>query len=71
MLKYYKEFFSGYENASLIQTLILLAFVTFFAALFYMVWKKPKGYYKAYEESVLDLEDDQDQFIQEENKKIL
>jgi cytochrome c oxidase cbb3-type subunit IV len=67
MLKYYKEFFSGYDNASLIQTLILLAFITFFVALFYMVWKKPKGYYKKYEESVLDLE--ADQIKKEEDEK--
>ena len=58
MLKYYKEFFSEYDNAGLYQTLILLAFVTFFVALFYMVWKKPKGYYKEFEQSPLDLEDE-------------
>ena len=56
MLKYYKEFFSGYDNASLIQTLILLAFVIFFVGIFYMVWSKPKGYYKQEEAAALDLD---------------
>ena len=67
MLKYYKEFFSGYDNASLYQTLILLAFVAFFVALFYMVWKKPKGYYKKFEESPLDLEDNE--IVNEKDEK--
>jgi len=56
MLKYYKEFFSGYDNASLIQTLILFAFIAFFVGLFYIVWKKPKGYYKNEEAAALDLD---------------
>ena len=67
MLKYYKEFFSGYENASLYQTLILLAFVIFFVALFYMVWKKPKGYYKEFEEAPLDFE--KEEIVTEKDEK--
>ncbi|MBF0597034.1 cbb3-type cytochrome c oxidase subunit 3 [Faecalibacter rhinopitheci] len=64
MLKYYKDFFSNYENASLIQTLILLAFIIFFVALFYIVWKKPKGYYKEQESAALDIDVEE-----EENEK--
>jgi len=60
MLKYYKEFFSEYDNASLYQTLILLAFILFFVGLFYIVWKKPKGYYKSYEHAPLDLESEEE-----------
>ncbi|RLZ09271.1 cbb3-type cytochrome c oxidase subunit 3 [Faecalibacter macacae] len=60
MLKYYKEFFSDYDNASLYQTLILLAFILFFVGLFYIVWKKPKGYYKSYEHVPLDLESEEE-----------
>ena len=67
MLKYYKEFFSGYDNASLIQTLILLAFVLFFVGIFYMVWNKPKGYYKKEEAAALDLDVDEDE--KEKNEK--
>ncbi|MBS7332404.1 cbb3-type cytochrome c oxidase subunit 3 [Faecalibacter bovis] len=60
MLKYYKEFFSDYDNASLYQTLILLAFILFFVGLFYIVWTKPKGYYKNYEQAPLDLESEEE-----------
>jgi cytochrome c oxidase cbb3-type subunit IV len=67
MLKYYKEFFSGYDNASLIQTLILLAFVLFFVGIFYMVWNKPKGYYKKEEAAALDLDVEEDD--KEKNEK--
>ncbi|HEY4539915.1 MAG TPA: cbb3-type cytochrome c oxidase subunit 3 [Faecalibacter sp.] len=67
MLKYYKEFFSEYDNASLYQTLILLAFILFFVAVFYIVWKKPKGYYKEFEHAPLDLE--KEEIVNEKNDK--
>ena len=56
MLKYYKEFLSQYEYASLLQTLILIGFITVFVTLFIRVVKKPKGYYKDNESAALDLE---------------
>ncbi|WP_322971130.1 hypothetical protein [Faecalibacter sp. LW9] len=67
MLKYYKEFFSEYDNASLYQTLILLAFILFFVAVFYIVWKKPKGYYNEFEHAPLDLE--KEEIVNEKNDK--
>ncbi|WP_282630142.1 cbb3-type cytochrome c oxidase subunit 3 [Empedobacter sedimenti] len=56
MLKYYKEFLSQYEYASLLQTLILIGFITVFVTIFVRVMKKPKGYYKDNESAALDLE---------------
>ncbi len=56
MLKYYKEFFSGYEFSSVLQTVTLIAMLTFFVVMFYSVFKKPKGFYKTLEESPLDFE---------------
>ena len=56
MLKYYKEFLSQYEYASLLQTLILIGFITVFITIFVRVMKKPKGYYKDNESAALDLE---------------
>ncbi len=56
MLKYYKEFLSQYEYASLLQTLILIGFITVFVTIFVRVMKKPKGYYKHNESAALDLE---------------
>lgn len=62
MLKYYKEFFSGYEFSSVIQTVTLIAMLTFFVVMFIRVFKKPKGFYRELEESPLD-------FDIEENEK--
>ena len=56
MLKYYKEFLSQYEYASLLQTLILIGFMAIFITVFVKVMKKPKGYYKDNESAALDLE---------------
>ncbi len=56
MLKYYKEFLSQYEYASLLQTLILIGFIAVFVTIFIRVMKKPKGYYKDNESAALDLE---------------
>ncbi len=46
MLKYYKEFLSQYEYASLLQTLILIGFMAIFITVFVKVMKKPKDFYK-------------------------
>ena len=40
MLKYYKEFLSQYEYASLLQTLILIGFMAIFITVFVKVMKK-------------------------------
>ena len=61
MLKYYKEFLSQYEYASLLQTLILIGFVTVFVTIFIRVVKKPKGYYKDNESAALDLESEENE----------
>ena len=61
MLKYYKEFLSQYEYASLLQTLILIGFVTVFVTIFIRVVKKPKGYYKNNESAALDLESEENE----------
>lgn len=58
MLKYFKEAFTNYEYAGVLQTISLLLFVIFFLALIYFIWKKPKEYYR--EESELPLEEDED-----------
>ena len=59
MLKYYKEFLSQYEYASLLQTLILIGFIAVFVTIFVRVMKKPKGYYKDNESAALDLESEE------------
>lgn len=56
MLKYYKEFLSQYEYASLLQTLILIGFMAIFITVFVKVMKKPKDFYKDNESAALDLE---------------
>ncbi len=56
MLKYFKDSFSNYEYAAVIQTISLILFVVFFLALVYFVWNRPKGYYK--EDAELPLDDD-------------
>ena len=61
MLKYYKEFLSQYEYASLLQTLILIGFITVFVTIFIRVAKKPKGYYKDNESAALDLESEENE----------
>lgn len=54
MLKYFKDAFTNYENASILQTISLLLFVVFFLGLMYFIWKRPKDYYKEESESPLD-----------------
>lgn len=66
MLKYYKEFLSQYEYASLLQTLILIGFMAVFITVFVKVMKKPKGYYKDNESAALDLEPEENE---KNNKK--
>ena len=61
MLKYYKEFLSQYEYASLLQTLILIGLVTVFVTIFIRVAKKPKGSYKDNESAALDLESEENE----------
>ncbi|MEG0697967.1 cbb3-type cytochrome c oxidase subunit 3 [Algoriella sp.] len=61
MLKYYKEFLSQYEYASLLQTLILIGFIAVFVTIFIRVVKKPKGYYKNNESAALDLESEENE----------
>lgn len=56
MLKYFKETFTNYEYAAVIQTISLILFVVFFVALIYFIWKRPKEYYR--EDSELPLDDD-------------
>lgn len=58
MLKYYKEFFE-FENAEVIQVVILVCFILFFVGLVYSIIEKPKGYYK--ETSELPLEEDSEE----------
>ncbi|WP_313383632.1 cbb3-type cytochrome c oxidase subunit 3 [Chishuiella sp.] len=59
MLKYYKEFLSQYEYASVLQTLILLAFIAVFVTIFIKVINKPKDYYDHNETEGLDLESEE------------
>ncbi|GEM50923.1 cbb3-type cytochrome c oxidase subunit 3 [Empedobacter brevis] len=61
MLKYYKEFFSQYEYASLLQTLTLIGFILVFVTIFIKVIKRPKGYYKDNESAALDLEPEENE----------
>jgi len=55
MLKYFKDAFTNYEYAGILQTISLLLFVIFFTGLVYFIWKRPKDYYK--KDSELPLED--------------
>lgn len=57
MLQYFKEAFTNYENAAILQTISLLLFVVFFFALIYFIWNRPKGYYKEESELPLDKDD--------------
>ncbi len=59
MLKYFKDAFTNYEYAGVLQTISLLLFVIFFSALVYFIWNRPKDYYK--QDSELPLDDDKDQ----------
>lgn len=61
MLKYYKEFFSQYEYASLLQTLTLVGFIAIFVTIFVKVMKKPKEFYKENESAALDLESEENE----------
>ena len=54
MLKYFKDAFTNYENADILQTISLLLFVVFFLGLMYFIWKRPKDYYKDESEAPLD-----------------
>lgn len=54
MLKYFKEAFTNYEHAQILQTISLLLFVVFFLALMYFIWNRPKEYYKNDSELPLD-----------------
>lgn len=55
MLKYFKDAFTNYEYAGVLQTTSLLLFVIFFSLLMYFIWKRPKEYYQ--EDSELPLDD--------------
>lgn len=55
MLKYFKDAFTNYEYAEVLQTTSLLLFVIFFSLLMYFIWKRPKEYYQ--EDSELPLDD--------------
>jgi len=68
MLKYFKEAFTNYEYAGVLQTISLLLFVIFFLALVYFIWKRPKGYYR--EESELPLGEDEEEDENENGKKL-
>ena len=61
MLKYYKEFLSQYEYASLLQTLILIGFMAIFITVFVKVMKKPKDFYKDNKSAALDLEPEENE----------
>lgn len=55
MLKYFKDAFTNYEYAEVLQTTSLLLFVVFFSLLMYFIWRRPKEYYQ--EDSELPLDD--------------
>ncbi|WP_407482287.1 CcoQ/FixQ family Cbb3-type cytochrome c oxidase assembly chaperone [Elizabethkingia meningoseptica] len=55
----FKDIISSGENVGLYQTLALILFVMFFIALVYVVFKKPKKYYRDRENA--PLEDDGDE----------
>jgi len=57
MLKYFKDAFTDYEHAGILQTISLLLFVIFFSALIYFIWKRPKEHYKQDSELPLDDKD--------------
>lgn len=57
MLKYFKDAFTNYEYAAVLQTISLLMFVVFFLALIFFIWKRPKDYYKNESELPLDEKD--------------
>lgn len=57
MLKYFKDAFTNYEYATVLQTISLLMFVVFFLALIFFIWKRPKDYYKNESELPLDEKD--------------
>ncbi|CAM3269994.1 cbb3-type cytochrome c oxidase subunit 3 [Empedobacter stercoris] len=61
MLKYYKEFLSQYEYASLLQIFILIGFMAIFITVFVKVMKKPKDFYKDNESAALDLEPEENE----------
>ena len=61
MLKYYKEFLSQYEYASLLQIFILIGFMAIFITAFVKVMKKPKDFYKDNESAALDLEPEENE----------
>ncbi|AQX04531.1 cbb3-type cytochrome c oxidase subunit 3 [Elizabethkingia meningoseptica] len=55
----FKDIISNGENVGLYQTLALILFVMFFIALVFVVFKKPKKYYRDRENA--PLEDDGDE----------
>lgn len=58
MLKYFKEHFTEYDFAAILQVSSLILFVIAFGALLYGVWKRPKDYYD--ETAHLPLDDDEE-----------
>ncbi|HUH34204.1 MAG TPA: hypothetical protein VL022_00075 [Moheibacter sp.] len=58
MLKYFKDSFTNYDFAAVLQTISLLLFVVFFGALIYFVFKRPKEYYDANAHLPLDDQND-------------
>lgn len=50
----FKDILSNGENVGLYQTLALILFVLFFIGLVYVVFKKPKKYYRDRENAPLD-----------------
>lgn len=59
MLKYYKEFFE-FENAEIIQIVILVCSILFFVGLVYSIIEKPKDYYKKTSELPLEKDSEED-----------
>lgn len=57
MLKFFKDAFTNYEYAEILQTTSLILFVVFFLALMYLIWRRPKDYYKNEAELPLDEKD--------------
>ncbi len=60
MLKYYKNWFSNYQNADLLQTISLILFVVFFVSFTWYVFSRPKNYYKKQSEFPLEGDDSLD-----------
>lgn len=50
----FKDILSNSENVGLYQTLALILFVLFFIGLVYVVFKKPKKYYRDRENAPLE-----------------